>query len=186
MGGAWQYDVMEGEATATELVEAARLGSEAAWSALVRRYSSLVLAKTRKYGLSQNDTDDVYQFVWIKLVEHLDTIREPERLAGWIATTTDREAMRVAMRRKDATLEAVAEVAGSESVESDVVDTALLAAVLDGLDRISERCRSLLRMIFVERSPYTAISDRLDMAVGSIGPTRQRCIAELRAVVNGW
>ncbi len=174
---------MDDETTA-ELVALARGGSQEAWNALVRRFASLVLAISRRYRLSPSDVEDVYQTVWLKLAENLDAIREPERLAGWLAATTRNAALRVARRPNASALEEHAP--GDESVEDSVVDAARLVALLECLDRIKEGCRRLLRYIFLDGLSYAKIAKLLDMAVGSIGPTRQRCLTELRGEIGDW
>src|ERR1700750_3097968 len=82
-----------------ELVRAARAGDAAAWDALVDRYLPLVTAVIRRLRLSAADADDVNQTVWLRLVEHLDTLREPKALPGWLATTARNEGLRAIRRR---------------------------------------------------------------------------------------
>src|SRR4051794_27520934 len=83
-----------------QLVEAARGGDAAAWDALVDRYLPLVTAVIRRLRLSQADADDVNQTVWLRLVEHLDGLREPRALPGWLATTARHEGLRLIKRRQ--------------------------------------------------------------------------------------
>src|SRR3954449_11052577 len=82
-----------------QLVEAARAGDAAAWDALVERYLPLVTAVIRRLRLSASDADDVNQTVWLRLVEHLDGLREPRALPGWLATTARNEGLRIIRRR---------------------------------------------------------------------------------------
>ncbi|MEM9520084.1 MAG: sigma-70 family RNA polymerase sigma factor [Actinomycetota bacterium] len=174
---------MEEEWKATaELVGDAREGSQQAWDALVERFAPLVVGVARSFRLSPVDVDDVVQVVWIRLVEHLDKIREPERLAGWIKTTARNESLRVSGQR---TAEELPVIALDDDTAEQVVKADLLAQLLDGLERLGDRCRQLLHAIFVREHPYSQISTEFDMPVGSIGPTRQRCLTQLRGVMGG-
>jgi RNA polymerase sigma factor (sigma-70 family) len=159
------------------LVEAARDGDAGAWQELVDRYAGLVLGVARKCRLSPHDVDDVYQVVWIRLVENLGRIRRPERLAGWLAVTTRREAIRVQNTRRGTSLYAEPADPSAEEVALDELDD---AEVLDALHTLDEKCRELLRLAIVEERSYHEIADALDMAMGSIGPSRQRCLDRLR------
>src|SRR3954469_16592978 len=91
--------LMTGLEEVEQLVEAARAGDAAAWDALFDRYLPLVTAVIRRLRLSPSDADDVNQTVWLRLVEHLDTLREPQALPGWLATTARNEGLRLIKRR---------------------------------------------------------------------------------------
>jgi RNA polymerase sigma factor (sigma-70 family) len=176
---------MRDDPTVVALVERARNGDQAAWDALVERYAPLVWAVCRRYGLAGADADDVGASVWLRLVERLETIREPAALPGWIATTTQRECLYL-LRAKNRQQP----VDDAERIVSDTepsVDEFLLAqerhiALRAAFAELSQRCRELLSMLFADPpAPYAQISAALGMAVGAIGPSRQRCIDKLRA-----
>ncbi len=78
-----------------EVVRAAAQGSQQAWDVLVDRYMPLVISVARGFRLSSKDVEDISQTVWLRLVEHIDSLREPRALPGWIVTTARREAIRV-------------------------------------------------------------------------------------------
>jgi RNA polymerase sigma factor (sigma-70 family) len=170
------------------LVDAARDGEQRAWEELVQRYLPLVLSVTRRYRLEAADTADVNQTLWLRLVEHLDEIREPERLPGWIATTVRNEAIRVLKaRRRTVTVDQVDTVGlGSQSyaepaVEEDLLRAERHRALRDGLDELRPAHRELLVLLSADPPlSYDQISERLGIPRGSIGPTRSRALAELR------
>ncbi len=168
------------------LVRAARQGSEDALGQIVTELSPLLWQVARAAGLSAGDAEDVLQTVWLRLVAHLDGIHDSAALTGWLVTTTRREAWRVraaGRRQLPADHEAFDELPDEKpgSEEQVIVDDerrVLWAAI----GRLSARCQELLRIIaFSPRPDYTAVAAALGMPVGSIGPTRGRCLAKLRA-----
>jgi RNA polymerase sigma factor (sigma-70 family) len=166
------------------LVAGAAAGDQAAWDALVERYSPLVWSVTRGVGLGRADAADVFQTTWLRLVEHLGRVREPERLAGWLAVTARHEAYRT-LRRAGRALPTDDEHA-FDAVVDDPPDRALLVAERDrevwaAFRLVPARCQALLRLLVTEPPvSYQEIGDLLDMPIGSIGPTRARCLDKLR------
>ncbi|TYL55042.1 sigma-70 family RNA polymerase sigma factor [Nocardioides sp. BGMRC 2183] len=169
------------------LVSAARKGDQHAWDTLVDRFLPLVGAVVRGHRLGAADGDDVSQTVWLRLVEHLDDLREPAALPGWIRTTTRHECLRVlAARGRMRPTDPQDEAGGLDAVEEDVAETALLAAerhavLLAALAELPEARRDLL-LLLLEDPPvaYEEISRRLGIPIGSIGPTRARALDQLR------
>jgi len=183
------------------LVSRCRRGEAAAWEALVHRYQRLVFAIVRRVGLDEHAAADVFQTVFARLVEHLPRIADPQRLQAWIVTTAKREAL-LALRRGQRTVSMTraddAGDAGDLMAEFDLADDAPLPEdalaelqqqdlVRRALDRMDARCRELLLMLFREDGdtlPYEEVAQRLGLAVGSIGPTRARCLGKLRGLVD--
>ena len=180
------------------LVLRCRRGEGAAWAALVHRYQRLVYAIVRRFGLDEHTAADVFQTVFARLVEHLPRIIDPQRLQAWIVTTAKREVL-LALRRGQRTMSITRdEDAGDETAEFDIADDAQLPedALADlqqqdlvrrALDRMDTRCRELLLMLFRDdgdKLPYDEVARRLGVAVGSIGPTRARCLGKLRGLVE--
>ncbi|WP_103347726.1 RNA polymerase sigma factor [Amycolatopsis sp. CA-128772] len=169
----------------TTLLEAAARGDQASWDALVNRYASLLWSVARAHRLSDADAADAVQTTWLKLVENLGRIKDPERLPGWLATTARHECLRQ-LRRGDRERPTDDQVWQSEAAPGPAVDAALLlderdAALWRALDKLSDQCRQLLRLLMATPPPsYAEVSAALDMPVGSIGPTRQRCLGRLR------
>src|SRR5215213_7335178 len=151
---------------ATELVEAATRGTDAAWNALVSRYQPLVNAVCGRFRLSSADTDDVSQALWLRLFEHINRLRDPRALPGWIQATTRNLCLNTVKQDKRcaphdplATYSWMSE--GDDSDEADLEQDLLLLLVAD------------------PPLSYKQISERMRMPVGSIGPTRARCLTKL-------
>ncbi len=171
------------------LLEGARRGEQAAWDGLVSEFSSLVWSIARGYRLSNADAADAVQMTWLRLVENLDRIRDADRLPGWLATTTRRECLQL-LRRSGRLLPTFDDAPNLVIDPAPPVETALLLderdrAVWTAFSSLGEKCRRLLRVLMASPPPgYREVSEALDMPVGSIGPTRQRCLEELRRIIR--
>jgi RNA polymerase sigma factor (sigma-70 family) len=171
----------------TDLVARAKRGEKQAWDVLVERYAPLIWFICRRYGLGGPAAEDVGQCVWLRLVENLDNLRDPGALPGWLATTTRRECSRV---RRAAWNPQVADyVPDAEKIPDRLAVTAeqelLMAerhtALREAFADLPQGCRRLIALLIEDPPvPYAEISARLGMPVGSIGPTRSRCLDKLR------
>lgn len=171
------------------LVRAAGGGDQAAFDHLVERFSGLVWAVVRGHRLSDADAQDVFQTTWLRLVEHLDRLRDPRAIGGWLATTARHESLRMLRHGQ--------RVEPSQAHDLDTIDLDLpehgdalvgqerdraLWAALGDLD---DRCERLVRMLAVDPPPtYQDVAVAMDMPIGSIGPTRGRCLTALRAILR--
>lgn len=169
------------------LVEAATRGDARAWESLVDRYASLVWSVCRRHRLSSEDAADVSQTVWLRLVEQLGALREPQAVAGWLVTTTRRECLRVAAERhRLVPSDLNGELDLPDDAERTATDRKLLQAereeaLLVAFAELPEHCQRLLAMLVSDvPRPYSEIGATLNMPVGSIGPTRGRCLERLR------
>ena len=171
-----------------DVVARAHGGESAAWEILVERFSGLVASIARRCRLNDADVAEVCQTTWLRLVENLDRIEQPERLGAWLATTSRRESLRIATRR--ATVSPTDEVYLMPDEEIDPLDARLLrdeqvAAIRMAAERLSPRCRRLLGLLMGDYDlPYKAIAEQLSMPIGSIGPTRGRCLEHLRQLMG--
>jgi RNA polymerase sigma factor (sigma-70 family) len=171
----------------TGLVTRARNGERQAWDALVERYAPLIWSICRSHRLEAADAQDAAQNVWLQLVDHLDSLRDPAALPGWLATTTRRECGRIAraVRRPSDTGHALS--AGTipedhaEPTEQDLLAAERHAALREAFGQLSPGCQRLLALLIHDPAlSYAEISARLSIPVGSIGPTRRRCLDRLR------
>lgn len=179
-------DAMHDDPAVIRMVAGARDGNGRAWDELVERYAPLVWAISRRYRLPAPDLDDVAQSVWLLLIEHLPDLRDPAALPGWIATTTHRECLRFLRAGGRTEPTDLVELFPTTPYDVAAVDEEVLrherrAAVRTAFGQLSPRCRRLLSMLVQEPPvPYREISEKLHMPVGSIGPSRARCLDRLR------
>lgn len=172
----------EGDA---ELLSACVRGEPRAWSRLVDRYSALVYSIPRKQGLPESDCDDVFQTVFSSLLTHIGSIRDAASLPKWLITSTRRECWRVARARAPVALPddppdaAVSEAETMETLERRQI-------VRESLRELGGSCERLLRALFASRAErsYADIARELGLPVGSIGPTRARCLSKLMEILG--
>ncbi len=179
---------MRDDPSVITLVNRAAGGDQAAWNELVDRYAPLVWSICNRYRLNRSDIDDVFQNTWLLLVEHIGKLREPAALPGWLATTAQRECLHHlhAARRR---YEHAAAQAGQQALPGDsaaLVEEEILiaernAALRAAFAQLPMRCQQLLGMLCGDPPlSYAEIGTALDMRVGSIGPSRARCLEQLR------
>ena len=177
-----------------ELIAACRKGESSAWEALVERYKRLVYSIPLRAGLTTEDAADVFQTVFLQLLEHLRAIREPQGLAAWLITTAKRCSWRQLRQETDFRSPAnrvrtdfggLKEewLLGAHPDEGVWADQAL---VRQALELVGERCKELLWLLYFDPAApsYEAISRRLKMPAGSIGPTRARCLYKMRGILH--
>ncbi len=167
-----------------------RQGRTRAMDELVRLMSPVLWHVVRAYGLDRALAEDVVQTTWLTLVRRHETIADPRAVSGWLTTCARREAWRVGKlhRRADPTEVENLEphLPTHESAEDSAVDGDQSSRLWSAVATLDERCRRLLRVVaFEERPDYARLAQDLSMPIGSIGPTRQRCLAKVRAVLEG-
>jgi RNA polymerase sigma factor (sigma-70 family) len=174
------------------LLRLAAGGDQHAWNELVDRFTGLLWATCRAHRLSPADAGDVCQLTWLRLLEHLDTIRDPARLPGWLATTCRRECL--VLLRQQRRLQPVEDERLLGAGDDDVpADRAVLVEDRDAVlwrafGELGERCRGILEVLVVlaEDGPpsYRSAAQALGVPVGTLGPTRGRCLARLRELLE--
>ena len=178
---------MSSEHPVTALVIRARTGDRQAWDALVERYAPLIWSICRRHWLDGADAEDVGQSVWLLLLDHLGSLRDPAALPGWLATTTRRECLR--MRGGARGPMAGGYVVDAEAVpdeqvrtvEEDVLVAERHAALREAFRDLPPGSQRLILLLIEDPPvPYAEISARLGIPAGSIGPTRRRCLDKLR------
>lgn len=170
-----------------DLIRQASSGSADAWRVLVERYGQFVYANARAVGADRELSLDVSQLVWLKLISRLDSLRDPAAVRGWLAIVARNTARSELRRRRDTVpVDAVAHSLRSARPEpADVAEMAWTSRVVrESLSRISDSCRELLTLLFGAEMSYAEISDLTGRPVGSIGPTRQRCLDAMRREIG--
>jgi len=175
------------DSVVTDLVSRARNGDQKAWDALVEWYAPLIWSICSRHQLGGAEADDAGRSVWLQLVDHLDTISDPAALAGWLAATTRRECGRVA-RAAQAPCAAgpvpYAQTIPDEqarTAEHELLASERSASLCEASLHLPLSCRRLITMLIEDPPvPYAQISAKLGIPVASIGPTRSRCLDELR------
>jgi RNA polymerase sigma factor (sigma-70 family) len=174
------------------LVLAAAGGDEGAWRELVARFSGLIWSVVRAYRLNNADAADVFQTTWLRLAEYLDRLDNPARVGAWLATTARREALRVARAGArtvptgdlDLALGEADDLTPERALlerEQELLDSDRARQVWAEFRELPGRCQRLLRVLMTEPPPsYVDVAEALEMPVGSIGPTRGRCLRQLR------
>jgi len=165
-------------------------------NALITNYQPIINSVCRRYRLKPEDAADVSQTVWMKVIDNLDRIREPRAMPAWIKTTAQRAALavlrasdRLALRDfsqdNSAGWSPLTPSRHGSEIDARILDAERRAAVRDGLAELTERHRALLSLLVADPPiPYQQISDQLGLPVGSIGPTRARCLRKLAATTS--
>jgi RNA polymerase sigma factor (sigma-70 family) len=173
-------------------VGAAAAGDAAAWGRLVDRYAGLVWSVCRAHRLAAEDAADVAQLTWLRLLENLGRIREPQRLAGWLATTCRRECLAFLQRSRSATpvegehLDRL--LGGGAAADLPVLAADQEATLWLAFHRLSEWCQRVLQALIIDADDgppsYRGVAAELGVPVGSLGPTRARCLRQLRKLLD--
>ncbi len=173
------------------LVRRAAEGDRHAWEGLVDQYARLFWSITNVFMLIETDAADVAQTTWLRLLQHIDRIEHPHRVGSWLAATARNECLRsLAARKRVVVVDQDDVELGGAVAPAAEIDERLLAderdqVVRDALSRLPRRWQRLLEMLMADPPvPYADISDELGLPVGSIGPTRGRCLARLRVLLQ--
>lgn len=173
-------------------VRAAAAGDQRAWDLLVDRFAGLVWAICREHRLSDSDAADTVQLTWLRLLENLGRIRDPQRLAGWLATTCRRECLAV-LRQSRTTVPTTADsldlvMGGSGAADQAVLATEQRAILWQAFTRLSDWCQQVLRALILDAEDgppsYRLVAAQLQTPVGGLGPTRARCLSQLRKLLD--
>jgi RNA polymerase sigma factor (sigma-70 family) len=172
------------------LVRRAAEGDKWAWERLVDQFGRLIWSITRDFRLPESDASDVFQATWLRLLEHIDRLEYPARVGSWIATTARHECLRCVAGRKRILLVQDHSALSDALVHAPEADEGLLAAeravaVRDAMSLLPSRWQRMLELLMADPpASYAEISDQLGLPVGSIGPTRGRCMERLRVLLD--
>lgn len=176
------------DTTTADLVRAAADGDQGAWQTLVSEHRNLLRSIARGYRLSDAQVDDIVQTAWLRLVEHIGQLREPERVTSWLITTVRRECLTAlrSTRREQPTLSDADDFWGAvASAEDEVLAEEDRELVRQALCRLPERQRVVLStLMWAPELDYRQVGAALAMPVGSIGPTRGRALLRIREMLD--
>jgi RNA polymerase sigma factor (sigma-70 family) len=175
-----------------DLLKACRKGDHHAWELIIDRYGRLVYSIPLNYGLSSEDAADISQISFTILFQSLDRIRDEDRLGGWLATVAKRHTWRHIKKHSREKPNEEEDLAADpfnlpdHSTKNQLERWELLEWLHHGLSLLGKRCQRLLTMLYFQDDgqSYEQISQELDIALGSIGPTRARCLQKLRKALT--
>jgi RNA polymerase sigma factor (sigma-70 family) len=186
-------DVFESDVAESDiarLVKRAAAGEPRAWERLIDKYGRLIWSITREFNLAESDAADVFQTTWMRLIEHIDRLDRPDRVGSWLAATARNECLRCLASRKRLVLAHEDVVLDGPAAHEPEIDEALLAeeraeVVRAAMAHLPRRWQRLMELLMADPpASYAEISDELGLPVGSIGPTRGRCLARLRTLLG--
>lgn len=181
---------LDKELDVIELMHRAAEGDTSAWEGLIDRYGRLIWSITRDFKLRESDAADVFQTTWMRLVEHIDRIQHADRVGSWLASTARNECLRCLASHKRLVLAAEETDFDQPAEQGPEVDEGILSrerahTVRVALTHLPHRWQRLMNMLMADPpASYAEISDELGLPVGSIGPTRGRCLARLRVLLD--
>jgi len=173
-----------------QLVRRAADGDWRAWERLIDQYGRLIWATTNQFRLAESDAADVVQATWLRLLENIHRLEYPERVGSWLTTPARHECLRSLTARNKIVLAADDTPLDTVALHEPAIDERLLAeeraqTVREALSRLPWRWRRLLELLMADPpASYAEISDQLGLPVGSIGPTRGRCLERLRVMLQ--
>lgn len=189
---------LRSKASDVDLVSACLKGNSESWSALIARYQGVIFSVALKRGLSRSDAEDVFQNVCLKLYEHLDELRDIQRLSAWLISVTSRECAQI-YRRESARPLSETEIEGDDrepyasihaspglTPEEEILAIERRQLIKETMGDLSNECRMLLTMLYNRETEmsYAEIAEKLSIPLGSIGPRRARCLARLRVLMD--
>jgi RNA polymerase sigma factor (sigma-70 family) len=171
-----------------DLIQACRRGAALAWDQVLERFERLVYSIPLSYGLSSDDAADIAQTTFTLLLEALDNLRPDTRLSAWLATVARRHTWRMLAQRRRESVGAEDDLADDEGLGGATNPTARWEQVVwleHALSQLDERCRDLLLKLYFapEQPSYAEVAAQFKMPVGSLGPTRARCLERLKQIL---
>lgn len=173
--------------TDRRLLDACRSGESWAWESLVDKYERLVFSIALNHGLSTDDADDITQLTFTYLIESLDSLREDSNLGAWLGTVARRHTWRFLDRNRRLEKYQVdpyvlQTLLPSKAAAMDIQQWEVLEWLHSGLAALGARCEQLLIALYFDpqEPSYADIAKKLKLAEGSIGPTRARCLQQLK------
>lgn len=174
------------KATDQELIEACLKRDEEAWAYLVEKYKNLVYSVPMKYRMGPEDAADIFQSVWLELYSHMARLRSPGALRSWLVTVAAHKSYEWKCRQSATPAESAEEMEIADSQKLPLewkLEIERQQVLRDAIVLLPERCRTIVQLLFFEDPPlpYSQLADRLNLAEGSIGFIRGRCLKRLRS-----
>jgi RNA polymerase sigma factor (sigma-70 family) len=165
-----------------ELLRSAGRGDDQAWTEIVQRYRGLVSAVVRSFRMQDADARDAEQRTWLRLVEHRNAVRDPDRLGGWLATTASRECLRILRENRAVVTDELDTVPDPHpTVEDQVVDADTISRLWTIVAALPPRGRTIMTELFAEEPrPYAEVARDTGIPIGSLGPSRARLLDRVR------
>jgi RNA polymerase sigma factor (sigma-70 family) len=175
--------------TDPELVALCLKGDGQAWEALIMRYRRLIYSVPIRFGFHTADAGDVFQAVCVKLLEHLHEVKDESKVSSWLITTTTRQCLHVRslkLRETSSDDDFEEPPDPGENLEELRIISEQQQTVRQSVDQLSERCRTLIEMLYFDQRAlsYEEIGQFMAMPVSSIGPTRARCLDKLKTILR--
>lgn len=175
--------------TDRDLIQSCRAGDAGAWERLLNKYERLIFSISLNHGLTTEDAADVTQITFTILLQNLNTLPDEIRLASWLATVARRHTWRLLARNRREAVNPDEDLAGNEAlggIVDDVERWELIEWLNHGLSLLDERCRRLLLALYfdAEQPSYAQVAEHLKLPIGSLGPTRARCLEQMRRNVH--
>lgn len=194
--GTIQFSARQLERSDAELVRLCRKGDQAAWDLLVERYQRLIYAVPRRAGLSEEQAADVFQEVFLTLLQKIDEIEQPDKIRSWMVTTAKFKTWGIIRGSKGFYSSETGEEMEAEM--ASIVDKSPLADELlveleeqhlirAALEKLEERCRTILSMIYLRdtAASYLEVGAAIGVGETSISPMRSRCLKKLEKILSG-
>ncbi|PZG14990.1 RNA polymerase sigma factor [Nonomuraea aridisoli] len=167
------------------LVAAARDGDAGAWERLVEEFSPMLRARIRRFRLSHEDSQDVLQTTWLLAWQNLSSVTDGQRMAGWLATIAFRECLKLTRRTKEICTPDLDSLGSTDDVDRELARIWLAGTLAELVEELPQAQRVLFKALTETSEPhYVDVARRLGRPVGSIGPTRARCFARLRGLLQ--
>lgn len=173
---------MPDERSDADLVAGAAGGDQGAWNELVERHSELIYRNSRAVGAEHSLAEDMMQEAWMRLLNRLDTLAQPERVKGWlciVARNATRSELRRA-RRRDIGLDALFGAAAPDDPAADAEQLQMLRAMRSGFAKISDFCQDVLAMFFLDDLSHAEVADVLEIPIGTVSKRKRDCLASLQ------
>jgi RNA polymerase sigma factor (sigma-70 family) len=183
------------ERSDAELVRACRNGDQLAWDSLVERYQRLIFAVPRRAGLTEEQAADVFQEVFLTLLQKIDEIEQPDKIRSWMVTTAKFKTWGIVRGGKgfyspetqeEMELEMASITDNAPLADDMLIELEEQHLIRAALEKLEEKCRQILSMIYLRdtAASYVEVADAIGVGESSISPMRSRCLKKLEKILS--